>query len=295
MLPTMILAAGLGTRLKPLTDWLPKPLMPVGDRPAIDHIRTHLAAAGCRPLVLNTFHLPTALIEYADHHDIAVSHETTLLGTAGGVRAAASQLGGGAVLVWNGDILAKPDLAHGMRSHVASGVDATLWVREVAAGQGNVGFSAEGRVVRLRQERFNDIAEDYGGEFSGIHIIGGGLRDALPTEGCLVSDVYLPALRRGARLGVATVKQFTDIGSIASYAAANFSWLQQHKTSSSSNYIAPNAHVGSMLDDCIVGEGAHVESHVALRRCIVWPGTHVEGPYYDCILTPSGFEPFVDH
>jgi mannose-1-phosphate guanylyltransferase len=290
MLPTMILAAGLGTRLKPLTDWLPKPLMPVGDRPAVDHIRVHLGAAGCTRLVLNTFHLPTALIEYANHHNIAVSHESTLLGTAGGLRAAADKVGGGDVLVWNGDILAKPDLAAGLRSHLVARVEATLWIREVAKGEGNVGFSAAGRVVRLRQERFNDIDEHRSGEFSGIHVVGHRLREVLPTEGCLVSDVYLPALRRGALLSVAMLKQFSDIGSIASYAAANFSWLQEHKTSSS-NYVAPNAHVGTMLDDCIVGAGAHVDSHVALRRCIVWPGTHVDGPYYDCILTPSGFEP----
>jgi mannose-1-phosphate guanylyltransferase len=296
MLPTMILAAGLGSRLRPLTDSLPKPLVAIGDRPAIEHIRAHLAANGVTKCVLNTFHLFEALAAYATSHGIALSAETQLLGTAGGLRAAAGLLGEGAVLVWNGDILAKPNLQEGLATHVGSAARATLWVKEVPKGEGNVGFTADGRVARLRRESF--AAEVRAGEFCGIHIVGPELRALLPQEGCLVGDVYLPALRRGERLGVALLDTFADIGSLRSYAEANFAWLRvwaaEQGLGVAASYVAKTASVGTELDSCIIGEGAHVEAHVALRRCIVWPGTRVTGPAYDCVLTPAGLVPFLD-
>src|SRR5277367_6976775 len=105
----MILAAGRGTRLRPLTDELPKPLLPVGDRPAMAHVAARLAAAGIREAVLNTHHLAA---EFTPERLAAlplalrVIHEPEILGTAGGLANAAALLGDGDVVVWNGDILA---------------------------------------------------------------------------------------------------------------------------------------------------------------------------------------------
>jgi mannose-1-phosphate guanylyltransferase len=295
MLPTMILSAGLGTRLRPLTDEVPKPMVPVGDKPAIEHIRAHLVRHGCTQIALNAFHLPRMLADYARAHGLGVSEEATLLGTAGGVRAAREHLGHGDVLVWNGDILAEPELLLGMRSHAASGAQATLWVRDVAHGgtivakPGNVGFAADGRIVRLRQESFGE--EAHAGEFAGIHILGAALREVLPEAGCLVGDVYLPALRRGAHLFAERLEGFSDIGSVRAYAEANFAWLTRQGTPS---YLHSSAslHEHGELQSSIVGAGAQVLA--PLQRCIVWPNTRVDGPGYDCIVTPKNRVPFLD-
>ncbi len=94
----MILAAGLGTRLRPLTDLLPKPLVPVGDRPAVAHVAERLAAAGIREVVLNTHHLAgafTAEILAGLPIALRVVHEREILGTAGGVANASALLGDG--------------------------------------------------------------------------------------------------------------------------------------------------------------------------------------------------------
>src|SRR5215475_3749531 len=99
----MILAAGLGTRLRPLTDELPKPLVPVGDRPAVAHVAARLAAAGVCEAVLNTHHLASAFTpERLAGLPIAVHpiHEPEILGTAGAVANAAALLGEGPVVVW---------------------------------------------------------------------------------------------------------------------------------------------------------------------------------------------------
>ena len=101
----MILCAGLGTRLRPLTDWCAKPLVPIGDRPALAHILDRLV--GTRAVV-NAHHRAADIEAFARarSRDLLVSVEPDLLGTAGGIAHASPLLGSGDILVWNGDILA---------------------------------------------------------------------------------------------------------------------------------------------------------------------------------------------
>src|ERR1700759_929288 len=94
----MILAAGLGPRLRPLTDELPKPLVPIGDRPVLAHVAARLAAAGVREGVPNPPPLPVAFTAArlaALPVRLDVIHEPAILGTAGGVANAAPLLAEG--------------------------------------------------------------------------------------------------------------------------------------------------------------------------------------------------------
>ncbi len=105
----MILAAGRGERLRPLTDTLPKPLVTVGGRPIIDRALDRLVDAGVERVVVNVHHHAPALIAHLDAWDgpleIAISHEETPLETGGGVRHALPLLGSDPVLVINGDAI----------------------------------------------------------------------------------------------------------------------------------------------------------------------------------------------
>src|SRR5262245_40888659 len=114
----MVLCAGLGTRLKPLTDWCAKPLVPIGDRPALAHVLDRLR--GFSPLVANVHHRADEVAAFANGAGVLVSREDDLLGTAGGVARASSLLGEGPVLVWNGDILADLDAEALVRAHASS-------------------------------------------------------------------------------------------------------------------------------------------------------------------------------
>lgn len=271
----MVLCAGLGTRLRPLTEHCAKPLVPVGDRPAVAHVAPRLAAFPVR--VLNVHHRPEDLEAWARMQDIAVSREVDLLGTAGGVAHARSLLGEGDVLVWNGDILCDLDVDALVAAHRA---DATLAVVARADGTGNVGIDDEGRIVRLRKERFG--VETRSADFIGIHVVGAQLRDSLPASGCLVGDVYLPALARGVELRAHVVDvPFSDIGSIAQYVAANHAWLARR---GAKEWAADDADVSAPIDGSIVGSGARVDA--AARRCIVWPGAQVREAIDDAIVTP---------
>jgi MurNAc alpha-1-phosphate uridylyltransferase len=104
----MILAAGLGTRMRPLTETTPKPMVRLAGRPMIDHLLDRLADAGVRRVVVNLHHCGEALEHHlADRRDpaIAFSPEPSLRGTAGGVRAALPLLGGRPFFVINGDVV----------------------------------------------------------------------------------------------------------------------------------------------------------------------------------------------
>lgn len=282
MCVAMILCAGRGTRLRPLTDWLAKPMAPIGAIPAVGHIAARLGASGWDRFVVNVHHRPEDLRSWAARSGAAISEEAELLGTAGGVARAAPLLGPGDVLVWNGDILSDLDPRALVRAHEASGAAATLALVPRAAGEGNVGVGAGGRIVRLRRASFGQ--ERAGGDFIGVHVLGAGLRTELPERGCLVGDVFIPALRAGAHLAAHVVATpFVDVGSVEAYVAANRAWLAARGAPS---WAAPDAIVGADIDGSIVGAGARIDA--AALRCIVWPGAHVREPIEDAIVTPHG-------
>lgn len=285
----MILAAGLGTRLRPLTDELPKPLVPVGERPAVAHVAARLAAAGIREAVLNTHHLAGAF--GADRLAglplaLRVLHEPALLGTAGGLANAAALLGEGDVVVWNGDILAEVDVAALVGSHRASGAVATLAVAPREDAPGTLGLDARGQVVRLRGARFGE--EVSSADFLGIHVIGPELRATFPRPGCLVDDGYLPALRRGARVATFPVQgDWDDLGTVASYLAANARWLAR---SGRDTYVHESARVaaGVELRGSVIGAGAVVTGSGVVQASVIWPGAHAEAPLDSVVVTTGG-------
>src|SRR3712207_855352 len=95
MMQAMIFAAGLGTRLKPLTDTMPKALVKVAERPLLEHVMAKLKAAGCNRIVVNVHHFSDQIKNYLQAHDFGISIEVSdeteqLLDTGGGIKRAAS-------------------------------------------------------------------------------------------------------------------------------------------------------------------------------------------------------------
>ena len=120
----MVLAAGLGTRLRPLTDVLPKPAVPVAGIPAVQVAFARMRAAGIRRVVVNTHHLADEMARVASEAaratgvDLAISHELEIAGTGGALREARALLtGASAVVLWNGDIVFELDLSQVLAAH----------------------------------------------------------------------------------------------------------------------------------------------------------------------------------
>lgn len=297
MTKAMILSAGYGTRLRPLSLELPKPLVWVGDRPAIGHIAARLVEAGISDIVVNTHHRADAFSAEALARipgRLSIVTEASILGTGGGLANAAPQLGDGDVVVWNGDILAPLDVrallegAEGLSGREADSRSpgAVLAIVPRPSGEGTVGVSRTGDVVRLRGERFGEEAS--AGDFLGISLVTEALRRALPIPGCLIGDGVLPWLRAGGRIATFQASlAWDDIGSVDAYLRANARWLSDAKLDS---YVGPSAAVadGVTLKDTVIGEGAHVIGEGALEGCVVWPFATARAPAKRTVFTTGG-------
>lgn len=150
-----ILGAGLGTRLRPLTDDCPKPLLPVGGRPLITFAMDHCLSAGIERFIVNTHHCPRAFDRAFPERSwrgwpILLRHEPLLLETAGGLKNIEDLLDEEeAILVYNGDIVSDLPLGRLLEAHAAGKREVTLALRSRGPVT-NVAVDAEGRVCDLR-------------------------------------------------------------------------------------------------------------------------------------------------
>lgn len=279
----MILCAGHGTRLRPLTSELPKPLVPVGDRSILAHVVDGLRRFGVENLVVNAHHLADRLVDAARSLNLRALREGEILGTAGGVANAAGALGAGDVIVVNGDILAELDFEALVERHAQRQPFATLAVSRIGrAGEGTVGLDDDARVVRLRGERFGE--ETRSADFVGVQLLSARARGELPSEGCLVGDLYLPALRRGVLLEVAEAASgFWDVGTPEAYLDCNLDWLGRR---GSSVWVSGSVSPEVQVERSIVGAGANVIGAGELRNVVVWPGGTARAPLQNAIVSP---------
>jgi NDP-sugar pyrophosphorylase family protein len=205
----MILAAGFGTRLRPLTHERPKALLSVGGRPMIEYPLRMLAAAGIGHVVVNVHHLgeqiPAAL---GDGSRFGVrldySREDPILDTGGALAHARPLLGNGPFFLVNCDALLDVDLRALWETHERHGALATLVVRRhpAAARYGAIDLDAEGRIRRFL-ERPETVAEPLERRmFCGLHVISPTIFDWMPAGGVfsITRDIYARAHAGGAVL-----------------------------------------------------------------------------------------------
>lgn len=214
----MIFAAGLGTRLKPLTDRMPKALVPVAGRPMLEHVIRKLKAAGFNEIVINVHHFAGQIIDFLRTNDnfgltIHLSDETDqLLDTGGGIKKAASFFTDGKpFLVHNVDILSNIDLKALYDFHRTSGNDATLLVSPRKTVRYLL-FDTSDRLcgwvnkdtLQTKPEGFiyrPEVQREYA--FSGIHVISPTLFRSMNNEWTgkfSIMDFYLQTCRSN-RLG----------------------------------------------------------------------------------------------
>ncbi len=180
----LVFAAGLGTRLKPLTDTMPKAMVPVAGKPLIEHLLRKLAAAGFDEAVVNVHHFADQIIDFVSSRDfglkIAISDERdALLETGGGIKKAQSLLGADQpFLAHNADILSNLDLRHFYQMHRSDDL-ATLLVSRRATNRYLL-FDAERRLVGWTNVQTGEVKSPYHDldvqqckklAFSGIHTI----------------------------------------------------------------------------------------------------------------------------
>ena len=177
MRPLMIFAAGLGTRMRPLTDHLPKPLIPVAGRTLLDRALDLGRDAGAGPVVVNTHYLGGAIAAHLAGRDVAISDEEgEILDTGGGLRQALPLLGQGPVMTLNPDVVwTGPNPLTALDAAWRDDMDALLMLVPLARararqGAGDFALDASGRIARggdlvyggaqiIRTDRLTDIVD----------------------------------------------------------------------------------------------------------------------------------------
>lgn len=302
----MVLAAGLGTRLRPLTNEITKPMVPVLDRPVMGHIVDLLDRHGFDGVIANLHYFPDSIKRYFGER-LTYRFEEELLGTAGGVRACADFFGTDAFLVISGDALTDIDLSAFAARHREAGGIATLAVKKVSDTReyGVVLHDRDGRITGF-QEKPNpeEALSDLGN--CGIYIFEPEIFDHFPERSSVdwAQDVFPTLLENDVPFHMHEVREYwNDVGSLGELRQGTFDALQgELRLQVEGEEVAPGVIVAGestvpesaevegpvwighdvelgegarLMGPVVLGDGARIGERAQLRNSIVFPGTTV--------------------
>jgi mannose-1-phosphate guanylyltransferase/mannose-1-phosphate guanylyltransferase/phosphomannomutase len=302
----MVLAAGLGTRLRPLTYEITKPMVPVLDRPVMEHIVDLLDRHGFEEVIANLHHFPDSIREHFGER-LEYHLEPELLGTAGGVRACAYFFGDEPFLVISGDALTDIDLTALAATHRETGGIATLAVKQVPDTRefGVVLHDRDGRITGFQEKPGPDEAlSDLGN--CGIYVFEPRIFDYFPDRPFVdwANDVFPALLENDVPFYIHEVQEYwNDVGSLSELRRGTFDALAgelhleiegeelwpgvivagtppTHEDTEIEGpaWIGRDVRIGEgvrLMGPLVIGDGATIGDRAQLRSSIVFPGTEV--------------------
>ena len=268
-----ILGAGLGTRLQPLTHSLPKPLVPIANRPLVEYTLDRCIEAGITSFIINTHHLaeewPKAFPKQTYRgYPVTFSHEPLLLDTGGGLKQIEAFFQGESILVINGDIMSELSLKELMQQHTQS--EATTTLALLADGP-NCNIALDGTLIA-------DIRYEHGihpgtHQFSGIYCTHPAILERIP-KGTPIS--IIPAFLELAKAGkiesfLSPAVSWNDLGTRETYLKVN---QQLALTAKNHPPIHPEAliHPSAYIDAAsTIGAGAVIAENCVVKHSVIWP------------------------
>jgi mannose-1-phosphate guanylyltransferase/mannose-1-phosphate guanylyltransferase/phosphomannomutase len=291
----MVLAAGLGTRLKPITFEIPKPMVPVLDRPVMAHIVGLLERQGFDELIANLHYYPDTIRSYFGDR-LEYRYEEELLGTAGGVRNVADFFGDEPVVVVSGDALTDIDLNALVERHRSAGGIGTLTVKKVPDTReyGVVLHDSEGRITGFQEKP--DPAEalsDLGN--CGIYCFSPEIFDYFPDRPFAdwAQDVFPALLDGDVPFHIHEIEDYwNDVGSLDELRAGTFDALEGRlridvgsgdapagvEVIDGSTWVGQGCEFGDgvrLMGSTVIGDRCRIGEGAALRDSIVFPGADV--------------------
>jgi mannose-1-phosphate guanylyltransferase len=292
-----VLAAGLGKRLRPLTDDLPKPLIPIFQKPLITFALDHLLGMGVEKFVVNTHRNPEFFRSFFKRGDYAgtpltLVHEPELLETGGGIKNAEGCLGDDPFITYSGDILSDANLQGLIEEHFRCGNDVTLALR-------NTGLASD---IALRDHRVVDIANRYGIagnlDFANIAVWNSTIFQRILS---LKKISFIPILSnwigQGGKIGGLVINdgEWFNIGSRAEYLDVHRTILRENwkphyvKNRDWPERVSKSAIVDASaeLRGCsVVGEYCRVGAEAILEDTILWPNAEIasKSQLHGCIV-----------
>ena len=298
-----ILGAGLGTRLRPLTDDRPKPLVPIFNKPLVTYALDHLASVGIHAYALNTHHCAQAYKEqfrvkngdaHAHYHHCTINfyHEPTLLGTGGGIKNIEHWIKNEPFIVYNGDVLTDLPIEQAIKQHLQNNAAATLVLRS-SGGPLQVQFDPDtGWIKDINRTLGSSNAPSY--LFTGLYILSAHVFKYLDAG---VFSSIIPAFIKMIKSGetvqgiVINDGHWSDLANVTAY------W-QAHRMLAAQEFrlaypfltlphaIHPTAYVPdscAQIDLVAIGAHCHIAPHSRLEESILWnnvrlsSGTHLVG------------------
>lgn len=274
----MILAAGEGTRLRPLTYIYPKVLAPVVNIPVIDRTIEYLRSYGVNEIIMNAYHLHRKIIDYLKYMNnscskIEIRIEKHILGTGGGIKNTEGFWKKEPFIVINGDILTNIDLKKVYEFHKKENNLVTMVLHD------------HPRYNQIEVDRYMNILSirpsvplESALAFTGIHIISPDAIDYIPKNRKYdILECYKELINQkiSVRGYLATGHRWIDIGTIQDYIKANFNFLPPNKKA-----IGPNCHIdlATIEDDWVViGKECFIEKGVTVKRSVLWDNVTVKG------------------
>lgn len=292
----MILAAGEGTRLRPLTAALPKPMVPIVGMPLLERTLEWLAGEGVTEAAINLYHRPQSIPDYfgTEFAGIRLHYffEDSLRGTAGGVKAAQSVLQDAPFFVIYGDNLISADLRRLAAFHAEHGRIGTvaLFEHPNPAAAGIVGLDADNRITRFVEKPpaaqvFSTLAN------AGVYVLDPAIFESIPeaVPSDFGRDIFPALLTQDKALyGTPLGGYLQDTGTPSAYRQANFDLLAGHTGihfDDPNFWAAPTAQIGRNVtftgrnvvgDGVDIGDGAAVKDSILLTGAKIAPGARVQ-------------------
>lgn len=317
------MAGGEGTRLRPLTSRTPKPLVPIADRPVMEHIIMLLRDNGITELVASVHYLADEIESYfGDGSQLGVSInyvvEDTPLGTAGAVKLAEPWLAGDDFIVISGDVMTDCDVRALIEHHRSQGNDATIGLKRVANPLefGVVITDENGYITRfLEKPSWGEVFSDTIN--TGIYALRSQIFDRMERGKVydFSRDLFPQMLREGARIGSYVIDDYwTDVGNLQQYQQANYDVLSGRvRTVPSGAQAEPGVWIGERCrihptarligplrlgDDVQIGEHATIEGPACIGqrtivaerarviRSIIWEDAYIgsDASINDCTI-----------
>jgi NDP-sugar pyrophosphorylase family protein len=267
----MILAAGMGERLRPLTNIYPKVLLPVVNVPMIDRIIELLKIHGVREIIINAHHHYQKIVDYLKEDNpfgirMEIRIEKDILGTGGGIKNTQDFWDKDPFIVINGDILADIDLGKVYKFHLKRNNLVTMVLHE---------FPIYNKVKVDREMNILSIGPGTNLKdtlaFTGIHVINPEVLDFIPeNKRYNIINCYrkLIDLKKPIRGYITTGHRWIDIGTVANYLRSNFIFLPPGNIA-----FAQECHIdsGAVLKDwAVIGKGSSIERGALVKRSVLW-------------------------
>jgi len=308
----ILLVGGFGTRLKPLTDEYPKPMLPVAGLPVTEHQILAAKKAGIHTLVLATSYLSDVFTPYFGDGSkwgmkILYAVEKEPLGTGGAIRNAAELLGRDEpIVIFNGDVLSRHSIANQISFHSAKKADVTLHLIDVedARAFGCVPTDNEGRVTAFLEKMDNPVTNSIN---AGCYVFSPEVVDQIPLGKVVsVERETFPALVESGRpvFGYLEDSYWLDVGTPAALFKGSRDLIDGEYQAMSGTTIAPSAAItggtsigarcviatGAVIDDCIIGddvtigEGSHLAHSFIAHGSVIAPGSAKNARYLSQML-----------